>query len=883
MFTAVFAALLGALADVPHVVPRHYDPENPVFNHVSAGIAYAERGDFVRSRSAFLAGLRFTPNAAGAYMNMGVFLLRQDEPLASMRHLMRAQELLNKYGETGATKGGAIPFNMNALTTGVRNSADPKERALLPKLLQIMSGIDSGGPIFARDDQLIVDHEALARESYRATTLEAIAAQAQSSKSAASELILAEAYACDPARAWSATGMALDRAGRPPPKRVRVPGGRSELVRMLGSARFRRVYFERAPLVFRVANNFEAITSLSTSVLSLADVLETAEKRQVVYGMGQREREHRNVWFKRGSFYNDSGLASATFPTRIQPRQLVAALDAGMTAFSHGVQMWERGVAALSLEVSSALRLPSNTNSYITGQGRAESLNVHNDLQCVLVVQLHGAKRWRVWLTPSTMLPVSAEHNVGKEFARSPNVTRLGTPYLDTTLRPGDVLYLPRGALHWTSTVEAPEPGGAGDEGEARCGCCEVEVDLAVLSAGADSAGGADGEACGAGEKADEETQGTANKRINEQTKEEETQSTDSALFGGARTADDDRGDSASCRSDLFARPSRSEWESESRVEPVGYAAGELGWRAARHNSEDDERSGPSLHLTMGVEALVSEAPVHAAHSTVQALLNSQSLVAPEWVVKDAYLEPWLSSSFEFAGKPGSARAGQPPPSDSPLFWGAFSEALARLTSRDPNFRRSLKIEDTTAAQRKGGGHDGALPQWAQHLKARAHDVIDEIFAAHTELDSFVASVEATVTHKSRLSRELLLAFVKNRDVETLAAATDGYGSDGKQSRVRRAKKARARAVKKQLRDKALREEAGACLLSCRRESSLLSAFSLSSSSSSLSFSLSFSHAHTLSLSCVCVFSVFLPLPRVLQKRRQRLNDWRSSKRGPRR
>ena len=438
-------ALFGALADVAHVVPRHYDPKNPVFNHISAGIAYAESGDFVHARAAFLAAVRFTPNSAGAYMNMGVFLLRQDEHLASMRHLVRAQDLLNKFGETGATKDGAIPYNMNALKTGVGNSAHPKVRAKLPKLLQIMSGIDSAGPIFARDDQVIVDHEALARESYRESTLEAIAARARNAQSAAAELTLAGAYACAPARAWAATGMVLDRAGRPPPKRVRVAGGRSELIRMLGSTRFRRVYFERAPVVFRVANNFDAVSSLSTSVLSLADVLETADRRNVVYGMGQREREHRNVWFKRGTFYNDSGLKAAKFPTRIRARQLAAAIAAGVTAFSHGVQLWERGVAALALEVSSALRLPSNTNSYITGRGRAESLNVHNDLQCVLIVQLHGVKRWRVWLTPSTMLPVSAEHNVGKEHDRSPNVTKLGTPYLDTTLRPGDVLYMPRG------------------------------------------------------------------------------------------------------------------------------------------------------------------------------------------------------------------------------------------------------------------------------------------------------------------------------------------------------------------------------------------------------------------------------------------------------
>ena len=266
-------------------------------------------------------------------------------------------------------------------------------------------------------------------------------------------------------------------------------------------------------------------------------------------------------------------------------------------------------------------------------------------------------------------------------------------------------------------------PGGARDEGEARCGCCEIEDDLALRSTGADAAG-ADDKACDA-EEAEQPAGDVA-----------DFADPGSALFGDVRMAGGDRDDGA-CRSGgLFARPSRLEWEGESRVEPVGYAAGESRWRRARRprssiegaqaalkGEDEHERIGPSLHLTMGVEALVSEAPVHSAHSTVQSLLNSQSLVAPEWAVKDAYVEPWLSSSFEFAGKPGSARAGQPPPSDSPLFWGAFMEALARLTSRDPNFRRSLKIEDTTAAQRKESGHDGALPEWAEHLKVSLFDV----------------------------------------------------------------------------------------------------------------------------------------------------------------
>jgi lysine-specific demethylase/histidyl-hydroxylase NO66 len=66
------------------------------------------------------------------------------------------------------------------------------------------------------------------------------------------------------------------------------------------------------------------------------------------------------------------------------------------------------------------------------------------------VVHLEGSKRWRVWepLT-RTRRPVRAAR------VPMPSLDELGPPALDRMLRPGDVLYVPRGFPHAAETVDA--------------------------------------------------------------------------------------------------------------------------------------------------------------------------------------------------------------------------------------------------------------------------------------------------------------------------------------------------------------------------------------------------------------------------------------------
>ena len=96
----------------------------------------------------------------------------------------------------------------------------------------------------------------------------------------------------------------------------------------------------------------------------------------------------------------------------------------------------------------------------------------HSDDRDVFVLQMHGAKRWRVWPCAhcdAQLLPF-ADEQAGKEPQPKLRADELGAPELECTLQPGDALYIPRGAIHVAETAAA--------EGE-----CSLHVTVAIPTA----------------------------------------------------------------------------------------------------------------------------------------------------------------------------------------------------------------------------------------------------------------------------------------------------------------------------------------------------------------------------------------------------------------
>ncbi|KAI2530545.1 RIOX2 isoform 6, partial [Pan troglodytes] len=81
------------------------------------------------------------------------------------------------------------------------------------------------------------------------------------------------------------------------------------------------------------------------------------------------------------------------------------------------------------------------SNVYITPAG-SQGLPPHYDDVEVFILQLEGEKHWRLY---HPTVPLAREYSVEAE-------ERIGRPVHEFMLKPGDLLYFPRGTIHQADT-----------------------------------------------------------------------------------------------------------------------------------------------------------------------------------------------------------------------------------------------------------------------------------------------------------------------------------------------------------------------------------------------------------------------------------------------
>ncbi len=105
-----------------------------------------------------------------------------------------------------------------------------------------------------------------------------------------------------------------------------------------------------------------------------------------------------------------------------------------------------RRSAAFCRSLEPTLGHPAQANAYYTPRG-SQGLPVHHDTHDVFVLQVAGEKRWLVY-EPALELPLRNQKYTAE-------MGEPGTPVHDLVLRPGDMLYLPRGWLHEALTSDS--------------------------------------------------------------------------------------------------------------------------------------------------------------------------------------------------------------------------------------------------------------------------------------------------------------------------------------------------------------------------------------------------------------------------------------------
>lgn len=129
---------------------------------------------------------------------------------------------------------------------------------------------------------------------------------------------------------------------------------------------------------------------------------------------------------------------------QIDPGRLIALLADGATLILYSVEEVAPKVRVLVQSFRDALLARSHVNLYASWRGE-NGFDLHWDSHEVMVLQLHGRKRWQIF-APTQEWPLDAGTPPRPE----------GPPVWEGTLNAGDVLYLPRGWWHIAHPLDEP-------------------------------------------------------------------------------------------------------------------------------------------------------------------------------------------------------------------------------------------------------------------------------------------------------------------------------------------------------------------------------------------------------------------------------------------
>ena len=182
-----------------------------------------------------------------------------------------------------------------------------------------------------------------------------------------------------------------------------------------------------------------------------------------------------------GHFKINTTLALSGVP--MTPDVVQQHFDAGETlSINKAGYVWS-WVADICRTAIGALGLYANVNLYATREGAQVAIPAHNDRQDVFILQLQGHKRW-VLYRPVDPLP-TYEQERGKDHNGAMPMEELTDAHKthDLVLAPGDVLYVPRGYVHETSTaVGSPPRGRAKAHGDSHSVALTLGLETATLS-----------------------------------------------------------------------------------------------------------------------------------------------------------------------------------------------------------------------------------------------------------------------------------------------------------------------------------------------------------------------------------------------------------------
>lgn len=145
-------------------------------------------------------------------------------------------------------------------------------------------------------------------------------------------------------------------------------------------------------------------------------------------------------------------------------KDVASALHEGYTVVFQQCHRWSAGTRKIARWLGNLFGRRTSVNCYIAAPSLKVGMDAHNDQHDFVIVQLSGLKRWMLWTDKSKMLPLGEVH---ESYGTRPDAKlKMGEPEIEVVLRPGDLLYVPRGTIHLTST-DVGECAGEGEDNSA--------------------------------------------------------------------------------------------------------------------------------------------------------------------------------------------------------------------------------------------------------------------------------------------------------------------------------------------------------------------------------------------------------------------------------
>lgn len=142
--------------------------------------------------------------------------------------------------------------------------------------------------------------------------------------------------------------------------------------------------------------------------------------------------------------FTRAGGFGAQMPDQLDPDGVLTQFAAGATIVLQGLHRFWPPIIDFVRGVTSAVGHPVQANAYITPPAN-RGFDPHYDVHDVFVLQVSGAKRWRVH-EPVHRQPLADQP--WTEHREAIAARAQDEPVIDEVLEPGDCLYLPRGWIH---------------------------------------------------------------------------------------------------------------------------------------------------------------------------------------------------------------------------------------------------------------------------------------------------------------------------------------------------------------------------------------------------------------------------------------------------